>query len=156
VNERLMVELAERRRAEQARATLQDEIIRAQDERLAELTAPMLPITHQILVMPLIGTMDEARVEQVRWAALSGAAARKARYVILDVTGVRTVGEAFAEALVRTASALNLLGVRVIITGIRPEMARALVDLGLDLGTLVTHGTLESGFAYAMARARGR
>lgn len=159
LNERLAMELSERRRAEAAREELLSEVIRTQERRLEELSTPILPITEHILVMPLIGTMDAARATQLQSAALEGAAARAASFVILDVTGVKVVDASFAGALVKTAEGLRLLGVRAIVTGIRPEVAQALVVLDdapapAPAGALVTRGTLQSGIAYAMARAR--
>lgn len=150
VNARLVVELGERQRADAERAALQEDMIRAQEERLLELSTPILPITRQVLVMPLIGTMDAARADQVLYAALDGASRRRAKFVILDVTGVRVVDASFAGAIVRTVRALELLGVRAVVSGIQPEVAMALVNLGLDLEALVTKATLESGIAYAM------
>lgn len=151
VNARLVVELRERQAAEQERAALQDEIIRAQERRLEELSAPILPIAQQILVMPLIGTFDARRGAQVQSAALAAAAAHAARVVILDVTGVQATGEAFAAILLRTATGLRLLGAQAVITGIRPDVARLLATGDSPLGALTIASTLRDGFARALA-----
>jgi hypothetical protein len=71
--------MSARENAERERAALQEEIIRVQQSRLAELSTPMIPITEQVMVMPLIGTMDEQRVRLVLESALSGAEAHGAR-----------------------------------------------------------------------------
>lgn len=152
----LAVELEERQRAEQARAELQDEIIRAQTARLEELSTPILPIAEQIVVMPLIGGMDAARAEQMKEAALMASARHGARFVIIDITGVKAVDAACARALADTASGLRLLGAHVVLTGIQPAVAQTLVNLDLDLDALVTRGNLRAGFAYAMARLAAR
>jgi DNA-binding response OmpR family regulator/anti-anti-sigma regulatory factor len=149
-NERLMIELAERERAERARAALQEEVIRAQDARLAELSTPLIPITDQIMVMPLIGTIDAARAQQALAAALSGVETSRASVVIIDVTGVTLVDSAVAGTLMSTAAALRLLGAKAVITGLRPKLAQTLVALGLDLSGVVTKGTLKSGIDYAL------
>jgi anti-anti-sigma factor len=135
------------------REQLLSEIIRVQEQRLEELSTPILPIAEHILVMPLIGTMDAQRSVQLQSAALHGAAARRTRFVILDVTGVKAVDATFARALLQTTGALRLLGVQVVITGIRAEVARTLVDLDTWLEALVFHTTLQSGIAYAMSRS---
>jgi predicted ATPase/anti-anti-sigma regulatory factor len=153
---RLEVELGERVRAEQARAELREEIIRVQSERLAELSTPIIPITDSIVVMPLIGTMDEQRARQVLETALQGAQASRAQVVILDVTGMRELGAGIASTLVSTASALRLLGTEAVLTGVRPEVAQMLIATQADLRGLVTCGTLKSGIAYAMGRTGQR
>jgi predicted ATPase/anti-anti-sigma regulatory factor len=152
-NEKLSQELTERRRAEEARAALQEEIIRVQRERLRELSTPLMPITPSIAVIPLVGTMDRERAEGVTKAALDAVRDRGAERVILDVTGVPNFDTSVARALVDTASALRLLGAEAILTGIRADAARTLVTMGLDLGNIATRATLQSGFVYALARS---
>jgi DNA-binding response OmpR family regulator/anti-anti-sigma regulatory factor len=152
-NERLQLELAERARAEEARAALQAEVIEAQNARLAELSTPLIPITDHIMVMPLIGTIDSTRAQQALEAALSGVQANRAKVVIIDVTGVTVLDSAVASTLMSTAAALRLLGSRTVITGIRAELAQTLIDLGVDLGAVVTKGTLQSGIGYALQQA---
>ncbi|WP_437995707.1 AAA family ATPase [Sorangium sp. So ce185] len=154
-NEQLTRELAERERAERERAALQDEVLRAHRARLLELSSPIIPITDRILVMPLIGQMDAERAEQMLSTALEGAAAHRAEVVIIDITGIRAVDTGVASTLLRAAGALRLLGTRVVLTGVRAEVAQALVALDIDLGDLVTMGTLRSGIAYALRRPGG-
>lgn len=149
-NERLQVELSERARAEQERATLQNEIIQVQSARLAEMSTPLIPITEQIMVMPLIGTMDPQRAYQVMETALMGAQNNRAQVVIIDITGMKHVDTNVASALIKAASALRLLGAQAILTGIRAEVAQTLVSLGIDMSGIMTCGTLQSGIAQAL------
>ena len=100
--------------------------------------------------MPLIGTMDARRVEQVLQTLLEGVSSRRARVVILDITGVSVVDTYVASALIQAAKAVRLLGAEVVLTGIRPDVARTLVGLDLELTHIVTKGTLQAGIAYAM------
>ena len=154
-NSRLQVELKERARAEQERATLQGEIIAAQQARLAEMSTPLIPITDQIMVMPLIGAVDSQRAQQVLDTALQGAQHHGAQVVIIDITGMQHVDTAAANSLINTANALRLLGAKAMLTGIRAEVAQTLVSLGIDLGSIVTRGTLQSGIAYAIGQTGG-
>jgi anti-anti-sigma regulatory factor len=71
---------------------------------------------------------------------------------ILDITGVPAVDSHTADALLRAAKSVPLLGAEVVLTGIRPEVAQTFIHLGTDLGGIVTKGTLESGISYAMTR----
>lgn len=153
-NERLTLELTERERAELARAALQEEIIRVQKERLAELSTPLIPITERIMVMPLIGTIDASRAQQALEAALNAVHGNRTDVVIIDVTGVTIIDSAVATTLMATAAALRLLGATTVITGLRPELAQTLVSLEIDLSTVVTRGTLRSGIDYALRQVR--
>jgi anti-anti-sigma regulatory factor len=152
--EALRRELLGREEAERARAVLAEEIIRAQKERLAELSVSLLPIAKGVVLVPLVGTMDAPRAEEMLEATLRGASAWSARTVILDVTGMKGSGADAAPVLVRAAHALRLLGVEAVITGIRPDAARALVQMGTELATLTTRGKLRDGIAYALGRVR--
>ena len=153
--ERLEIEFAERERSERARAALQEEIIAAQRARLVEMSTPLIPITDQIMVMPLIGTMNVERAQQVLETALTGVHERRARFVIIDVTGVNAVDTEVAVTLMSAARALALLGAKAVITGFSPEMAQAVVALDVDLGAVMIRGTLQSGIAYVLQRSGG-
>jgi len=154
VHERLVIAFEEQKRAEDARRALQADLFRAQEERLRELSTPILPITEEILVIPLLGIMDAARSEALCTVALEGVAARRAKFLILDITGVRLPDESFAMGLRKTAIGVELLGARVIVTGVSAEIARTLLPIDAELGTLVTRSTLRSGFAHAYTQCR--
>ncbi|CAN99308.1 Protein kinase [Sorangium cellulosum So ce56] len=149
-NELLLEELRERERAEQARAALQEEIIGVQRLRLSEMATPIIPITDRVLVMPLIGTMDAARAAQVLEATLAGVERHNPSIVIIDITGLKHVDAGVADSLIRTASALRLLGAQAVLTGMQPEVARALTQGGIDLRGLITRSTLQSAIAHAI------
>src|SRR4029078_2730124 len=101
--------------------------------------------------MPLIGTIDSSRAQQVIETLLNGVATTRATTAILDITGVQVVDTQVANALLSAAQAVKLLRAQVIITGIRPEVAQTLVGLGLDLSTIVTRSSLQSGISFALA-----
>jgi PAS domain S-box-containing protein len=145
-------DITPRRRADAERRSLQEELIRAQAAALAEVSTPLIPINDDVVVMPLIGKVDAARAERVMETLLEGVSTKRARIAILDITGVSDVDRDVANGLVRAAQAVKLLGAEVVLTGIRAEVARALVDLDADLRTIVTRGTLQSGISYALSR----
>jgi predicted ATPase/anti-anti-sigma regulatory factor/tRNA A-37 threonylcarbamoyl transferase component Bud32 len=151
-NAQLRIELSERVRAESERANLQEQIIRVQRDRLAEMSTPLIPITERIMVMPLIGTMDRLRATQVLETALRGAQGSRAQVVIIDITGMKHVDSGVAGALLSTATALRLVGAEAVLTGIRPEIAQTLVALGVELRSIVTCGTLQSGISFALGK----
>lgn len=144
-------DIGDRKRAEAERLRLQEEIIRAQAATLAELSTPLIPIHSHMLVMPLIGSIDSRRTQQIMQTLLSGITEHRARVAILDITGVSGVDEEVANAFIRAAQAVRLLGAQVVLTGIRPEVAQTLVGLGADLSGIVTRSNLQSGIAYGMS-----
>ncbi|AUX40347.1 hypothetical protein SOCE26_017470 [Sorangium cellulosum] len=127
---------------------------RAHEEAVRELSTPLIPIADKVVVMPLIGTIDTNRANQVLETLLDGVVARQASVAILDITGVRDVDSGVADSLVRAARAVGLVGAQVVLTGINPSVAQTLVDLGVDLGSIVTSGTLQSGIRYALQQMR--
>jgi PAS domain S-box-containing protein len=145
-------DVSDRKRAEQERVRLQEEIIQAQTAALAELSTPLIPLTDRVMVMPLIGTVDTRRAQDVLDTLLHGIAQTQAQVVILDITGVPLVDSQVANGLVRAAQAVQLLGARAVLTGIRPEVAQTLIGLGVDLTSIVTRGTVQSGIAFAMGQ----
>ena len=149
-------DITARKQAEEAEARRQEEIIRAQAQAIEELSTPLIPISDEILVMPLIGMMDSVRAQQVMHSLLSGLAASRGKFAILDITGVPVVDTAVANAILQAAHAARLLGTEVILTGIRPEVAQTLVHIEANLQNITTRGTLQTGIAYALKRSGRR
>ena len=151
-NAELEAQAAERLRAEQDRARLQEEVIRMQAAMLEELSTPLIPLSDAVVIMPLVGTIDSKRAEQILAVVSQGVVSKGARVAIIDITGVPTVDTHVASVLIRASQAVRLLGAEVVLTGIRSKVARALVELGVDLGGLVTRGSLQAGITYAQSR----
>lgn len=129
-----------------------DSLIREQKRLLEQLSSPIIPIAVGVVVLPLIGRFDGTRVDRVCETVLAGVASHRARVVILDITGVSVADAEFAAALLRITRTVGLLGTSLVVTGVSPTIAQSLVALGLDLGDLVTRGTLQDGVAFALAR----
>jgi PAS domain S-box-containing protein len=143
-------DMREEQALEIERERLQDEMFRMQELALRELSTPLLAVSDQAVVMPLIGAIDSRRAQQVIETLLEGISTNGANIAILDITGVTVVDTQVANALLRAAQAVRLLGARVVLTGIRPEIAQTLVGLGADLSEIVTRSSLQSGIAYAI------
>lgn len=139
--------------AQEDHVRLQQEIIQTQADMIQQLSTPLIPITNDVLVMPLIGRIDTGRAQLVLERLLEGVVASQAHTVIVDITGVTIVDTHVANSLVQAARAVQLLGAQVVLTGIRPEVAQTLVGLGVDLGQLVTWSTMQMGIAQAIRRA---
>ena len=128
----------------------QSEIIRQQSEDLRELSTPLIPLTENTVIMPLIGAIDTLRTNHIMDTLLHGIAQYRAQMVILDITGVPIVDTQVANGLISAARAAKLLGTQVILTGISPALAQTIVSLGIDLSDLTTMSSLQSGVSYAL------
>lgn len=151
-----VTDISERKRIEVLlRESLeQKEIIESQRAKLAELSTPLIPISNQIMVMPLIGSIDPERADQVLETLLAGISSARARVAILDVTGVVMVDTQVANALIRAARAVQLLGAQMILSGIRPEVAQTLVGLGAELKGIITCNNLQTAIAQGLKLSR--
>jgi len=134
-------------RLQEANAT-QDQL----REAIQELSTPIIPLYAGVLAVPLVGRVDSQRAQTLTEAMLEAIAREQAEIVLLDITGVAVVDTNVANHLLQTARAAALLGSQVVLVGISAEVAQTLVQLGLDLGQLVTLSNLQSGLEYALSR----
>lgn len=130
------------------------DILRLQQERVRELATPLIPLLDRVVVMPLIGTLDLERANQVMETLLAGLQAHRATIAILDITGMRGMDAQAAQTLLGAARACRLLGAMVFLTGIQPQIAQTLILLGIDLDGITTRNTLQAGIAEALRIVR--
>ena len=121
-----------------ATVTLQRETIRA-------MSIPVLPVAPQVVVIPLIGVLDSARLVLLRDGALAAIQRYTANHLILDMTGVEIVDSQVASGMMQVIQAAHLLGTHMLLVGVRPEVAQTMVALGLDLGSMDTAATVYEG-----------
>jgi rsbT co-antagonist protein RsbR len=126
-----------------------ERIIREQQEALRELSTPVLQVRERLLILPIIGVIDAQRARQLTEQLLRGIRANRARVVVIDITGVAAMDQKVANHLVLTVEAARLLGAMVIVTGLSPEIAQTLVNIGVDLGKMNTVGDLQGGIEEA-------
>ncbi|EYF03427.1 PAS domain S-box protein [Chondromyces apiculatus] len=142
-------DLSESKRIEEERHQLY-EAVQRQEILLEELSTPLLPIADGVLVAPLVGPVDALRAARLTEALLQDVITRHARVAIVDLTGVREIAAETVAGLMRAVQAVRLLGARAVLTGLRPEVARSLIELGADLSGVPTFGTLQAGIAHAV------
>jgi anti-anti-sigma regulatory factor/HAMP domain-containing protein len=126
----------------------QQELLRA----LREVSTPIIPVIEGVLAAPLIGQMDDERATHMTHELLTRIERDRAHTVLLDITGVPVIDTRVAQALLRVVSASRLLGAEVVLVGVAPEVAQAIVTLGLDLGDLRTAADLRSAVEQLLAR----
>ncbi|OOG21219.1 hypothetical protein B1C78_16490 [Thioalkalivibrio denitrificans] len=123
--------------------------IQAQQEELREISTPITEIWDGVLTLPIIGTLDSSRTMIVMEKLLERIEQDRARVVVMDVTGVLAIDSQVSHHLVQMIRAVGLMGASAILTGIRPEIARALTSLNIELGDVLTRSTLAEGLKEA-------
>jgi anti-anti-sigma regulatory factor/HAMP domain-containing protein len=129
--------------AQAERLRIQQTLIEAQERHIEELTTPTIPLGKHTLLLPLIGTIDQRRAERVIESLLAEVYARRARTLILDLSGLRDVDAQVMTVLMQAASGVRLLGARVVLVGIGAQAAHTLVDLDIDLADIPTYAHLQ-------------
>ncbi len=132
------------------REKLQQEIIDTQKQALQELSTPIVPLTDEIITMPLIGSIDTGRAQHIMETLLEAIGRYGAKVVIIDITGVSVVDTTVAHHLIQVTRAARLLGAQCLLVGISPEVAQTVVSLGVDLSSIATKANLQSGIEYAL------
>ncbi|HDO33750.1 MAG TPA: STAS domain-containing protein, partial [Chromatiales bacterium] len=112
--------------------------IEAQQEELRQTSTPITEIWDGVLTLPIIGTLDSQRTMMVMEKLLSRIEQDRASVVVIDVTGVIAIDSQVSHHLIQMIRAVELMGASAVITGIRPEIARALTSLNIDLGGVTT------------------
>jgi len=123
--------------------------IRDQQEAIRELSTPVLQVRERLLILPIIGVIDPHRARQLTEQLLQAIRTNRAKVVVIDITGVAAMDSHVANHLVLTVEASRLLGATVIVTGLSPEIAQTLVNIGVDLGKMNTAGDLQGGIEEA-------
>jgi len=129
-----------------------EEIIRRQQEDMLELSTPVVKLWDGILALPMIGTLDSARTQVVMESLLNRIVDTGSQVAILDITGVATVDTLVAQHLLKTVTALRLMGADCIISGVRPQIAQTIVHLGVDLQGVTTKASLADALLLALKR----
>lgn len=128
-------------------------IIARQQDELLELSTPVIKLWDGILAVPLIGTLDSNRTQTVMESLLQRIVETEAQLAIIDITGVPTVDTLVAQHLLKTVTAIRLLGAECIISGIRPQIAQTVVHLGIDLQSVSSKSTLAGALALAFKQS---
>ena len=129
-----------------------EEVIERQQQELLELSTPVVKLWQDVLALPIIGTLDSARTQIVMESLLTKLADSEAAIAIIDITGVPTVDTLVAQHLIKTVTAIRLMGAECIISGVRPQIAQTIVHLGVDLGNVTTKANLADALALALQR----
>lgn len=130
----------------------QQKTILQQQEDLMELSSPVSKVWDNVLILPVIGTLDSQRTQIMMENLLHKIVTTGCTTAILDITGVPTVDTQVANHLLKTVTAARLLGAECIVSGISPAIAQTIVHLGINLSNILTKATLQSAMIYALKK----
>ena len=128
----------------------QQKTIFQQQADLMELSSPVSKVWDNVLILPVIGTLDSQRTQIMMENLLEKIVETGCTISILDITGVPTVDTQVANHLLKTVTSARLLGAECIISGISPAIAQTIVHLGIDLSSIKTKATLQDAMIFAM------
>ncbi len=125
--------------------------LRRHQAAIRELSTPCIRVHDRVLLLPLVGTVDSARAQQIMETVLTRVVDEQAKVLILDIAGVPVVDTKVAQHLMQTTAAVKLVGARTILTGISAQVARTIVQLGVDISTMDTVSRLQDGIELALS-----
>lgn len=117
---------------------------------IRELSTPVIKVHNRVLLLPVIGTVDTQRSQQIMETVLSKVVQEQAKVIILDIAGVPVVDTKVADHLLRTTASVKLLGAHTILTGISASVAKTVVQLGVDISAMFTSTSLAEGIEMAL------
>ncbi|MCY1004940.1 STAS domain-containing protein [Nannocystis pusilla] len=135
------------RRAHLAELERNRQQIAAQADTLLRLAAPVIQVGARVLALPLIGALDRQRVDVALAALLDHTGRGRVDRVVLDLTGAAVDDAEVAAGVLRIVRVLRLQGVSAALSGVRPPLARAIVDAGVDLSEVRCHQSVEHALA---------
>jgi rsbT co-antagonist protein RsbR len=118
---------------------------------IRELSTPVIRVHERILLLPVVGTIDSQRAHQIMETVLLKVTEDQAKVLILDIAGVPVVDTQVADHLLKTTAAVRLVGAKTILTGISAQVARTIIQLGVDISAMETQSRLSDGIELALS-----
>ncbi|MEM8533071.1 MAG: STAS domain-containing protein [Chloroflexota bacterium] len=151
LNTQLEESLAEVREREQQ--IVEGEVREKQlDQTIQAIMSPIIPVTDNVVIVPLVGTFDDSRLDSTGAAIIRGVEQHRAKIIVLDTTGISLISEHLAQMIVQTARAAQLLGTTPVLVGLRPELAQSLIAMEIDFESLITYADLREAIRFALAK----
>ncbi|HZG72417.1 MAG TPA: ATP-binding protein [Chondromyces sp.] len=110
-----------------------EELLKSHRETVDELSVPIIPIAEKICILPIVGNVDTYRAKKIREKTLVRVKELKAQRLIIDISGVPFVDTAVVSHLFKIVKGIKLLGCSTILTGISPEIADTMIELGVEI-----------------------
>jgi len=129
-----------------------NEAMAAQSRSLMEMSTPVTQIWEGVLFLPIVGIVDSKRAQEIMNATLTKISQTQSRAFIMDISGVAVVDTAVANYLMKVTKATRLMGCECTISGLSPAIAQTIVELGIDVGKVMTTATMQDALVDAFRR----
>jgi rsbT co-antagonist protein RsbR len=139
----------------QAFVSANEGVIATQQQAIRQLSTPVLQLRPGLLILPIVGALDRDRLDQMRAMLLRAVRERRARAIVLDVTGVPEIDTIAANQLIGSVTSARMMGAETIVSGLSAEIAQTLVTVGIDLSLVVSAGDLQGGIELAEQHLAG-
>ena len=129
-----------------------NEAMTAQSRSLMEMSTPVTQIWEGVLFLPIVGIVDSKRAQEIMNTTLTKISQTQSRAFIMDISGVAVVDTAVANYLIKVTKATRLMGCECTISGLSPAIAQTIVELGIDVGRVMTTATMQDALVDAFQR----
>jgi rsbT co-antagonist protein RsbR len=129
-----------------------NEAMGAQSRSLMEMSTPVTQIWEGVLFLPIVGIVDSKRAQEIMNATLAKISQTRSQAFIMDISGVAVVDTAVANYLIKVTKATRLMGCECTISGLSPAIAQTMVELGIDVGKVMTTATMQDALVDAFQR----
>ena len=125
------------------------------DRALQAMATPVTPIWDEVLLLPLVGIVDSTRTDDAMKTTLDKISQTGAKMFILDISGVPSVDTAVANQLIKITKATRIMGCETIVSGVSSAIAHTIVELGIDIGEMITTSSLRDAVSMSLDRVGG-
>lgn len=117
------------------------------NKQIEDLSAPLVPITEGVAILPIIGNIDFNRVERIMELTVAKSQGLALDHILIDLSGITHMNDDVVTYLMRIVNLMDLVGVHPIITGIRPEIAMQAIRSQVDMTNFQVESNLESALS---------
>jgi len=121
--------------------------LRAQQEMINELSSPVILLSENRALLPLVGDIDTARAAAILENTIKQCAEKRVTQLFIDLSGVIIIDTMVAHQIFQLINGLSLIGVHSTLSGIRPEIATTAIQLGLSFNDISIASTLSKAIA---------
>ncbi len=147
----LAIDATERVRSE-AQLAEKAKVIARQSETIRDLAAPVIKVWDEVVCLPILGAVDGGRAAEMMEHLLDAIVRERARFAILDLTGVGAMDTSTVHHVIRMLKAAQTLGALGVLSGAQPVVAQTIVSLGMELDDLRMVRTLHDALSWCLAR----
>lgn len=122
---------------------LSDQLNNNTRKELLELSAPIVPIQDGIVIVPIIGEINMERSNHIMENVVPKISKLNVTRVIVDFSGALTINGHIAHFFYQFRETLGLMGIHILVTGLRPDIVQTIIQSGIDLSSVKSFATVK-------------